>query len=685
MRIALFLTLLAVSFSIEAKEPHPNVVFFMADDMGMGDTSAFQDFTGNSDADQIHTPGMERLAEMGMRFTDAHTPSSRCTATRYGLLTGRYPWRSRMKYWVLFGSQGDPLIEPDRPTLATLFRGKGYSTALFGKWHVGLRYRQENGMPAAAWEDADLTKPLFDSPLDHGFDICRFTSRSHGTSGATGKKNKPNQNVGPGHINGRTILSATGKGKLLVSEGPDVYDLNALGARHSDNAVQFVRNHVIGEDSWEKPFFLYYASNSNHSPYTPSGEIGGVKVVGEGRSVSGEPMGKRYDYVYENDVALNRLITYLEETEDRRREGKKLIENTIVIFTSDNGSEIEKKAATGPLRSNKGSAFEGGHRVPFIVSWPTGGVSAGETSDELLGLTDMFATFSDILGKELPNWRKGEAGAEDSFSVLGAWQGEGTPQRPLFHNDHKEAENDAAEMAVRVDDPEVDGEIMKGEWKLFFSAGLARFGKPKAIALYDLKADPKEEENRIDDEGLASLVKHLTDAGQLNRASGGTRISEDSEDSEGNRASVNWAGGAEKQVGNGVTISMLAERNGESVSDPKFDINDRGLGLSGGSFGQVESGEALLISFDQDVYLEFVGVVAGNGQCGGFFQVGDHAPRAIYCVDADNDSKDQHGRISDVGVLKKGETLRLDSSPHFGVEAPGQWRLQDIQVRVLSR
>ena len=155
----------------------------MADDMGMGDSSAYQFFTGNSDVQQIHTPAMQKLANMGMLFTDAHTPSSRCTPTRYGLLTGRYPWRDRMKHWVLFGVQGDPLIEKDRPTLATLFRSCGYATAMVGKWHLGLRYTRQDGRPAAGWEDADLTKDIFDGPCDHGFDYARFTSRSHGTSG----------------------------------------------------------------------------------------------------------------------------------------------------------------------------------------------------------------------------------------------------------------------------------------------------------------------------------------------------------------------------------------------------------------------------------------------------------------------------------------------------------------------
>ena len=198
-------------FSLSAAEK-PNIIFFMADDMGMGDTSAYQDFTGNAAEVQLHTPQMERLARLGVRFTDAHTPSSRCTPTRYGLLTGRYPWRSRMKWWVLFGAQGDPLIEADRPTLASMLRGAGYGTGMVGKWHVGLRYRQSNGQPAAGWADADLTQLLHTTPLDHGFDFAWYTSRSHGTSGPdanhqnAAKRNRPNQTIGPGHLHGRKAV-----------------------------------------------------------------------------------------------------------------------------------------------------------------------------------------------------------------------------------------------------------------------------------------------------------------------------------------------------------------------------------------------------------------------------------------------------------------------------------------------
>ncbi len=398
---------LLVCHSADAMVGPPNVILFLADDMGMGDTSAYQDVTGNPDDRQVATPSMERLAASGIRFTDAHTPSSRCSPTRYGLLTGRYPWRNRLKYWVLFGSQGDPMIETDRPTLASLFRDQGYVTALFGKWHVGLRYRRSDGGPAAGFLDADLTRPLHTCPLDHGFAFSQITSRSHGTSGPAvdarnfERQNTPKQDRGPGHIHGRTVVGATGEGRKLVESGPQAYVLRELGARHSDAALEFLRGHFSREDSAERPFFLYYPANSNHTPYTPVDEIGGIPVAGAARTKSGLPMDARHDFIYENDVALGRFLDFLETQDDPRNPGQQQVENTLVIFSSDKGAEITSNQATGPVRTHKGSVFEGGHRVPLLVSWPAGGLRRGDCAVPV-GLIDCYATFADILAVPLP-------------------------------------------------------------------------------------------------------------------------------------------------------------------------------------------------------------------------------------------------------------------------------------------
>jgi arylsulfatase A-like enzyme len=214
----------------------PNIIFMMADDMGMGDTSAYQDITNNSDAVQVKTPAMERLARMGIRFTDAHAPSSRCTATRQALLTGRYTWRTRLKYSVLWGPQGDPLIEPKRPTLATLLRESGYRTGMSGKWHVGLTYRRADGSPASTYDEVDLRQGIADGPLNHGFDFFHGTSRSHPTSKLQG------------WLMGEEVPAATGPQQVDRSQ----YLLNKTGPTNYEwakPAIQITRVMILATNS----------------------------------------------------------------------------------------------------------------------------------------------------------------------------------------------------------------------------------------------------------------------------------------------------------------------------------------------------------------------------------------------------------------------------------------------------
>jgi arylsulfatase A len=688
--------------------PRPNVVLMMADDMGLGDTSAYRDFTGNADAVQIHTPNMERLARMGVRFTDAHTPSSRCSPTRYGLLTGRYPWRNRLKHWVLFGVQGDPMIEADRPTIATLLASAGYRTGMVGKWHVGLRYRRSDGRPAAGWDDADLRQPLFDTPLDHGFDFARYTSRSHGTSGPEpGRANNPNQSKGPGHLHGRTAVAATDDGKRLAVRGDGAFVLRELGGRHSDHAAAFLDEHLANEATRAQPFLLYYACNANHTPYTPDSQVGETPVAGAARSVAGEPLNPRGDFVHENDAALGRLLDELERRDDPRRPGSKLIDSTVVIFTSDNGAERDDDVSTGPFRSHKGSVYEGGHRVPFLVAWARGGIgdgnatTPGRTSDVPIGLIDLFATLGELAGVAPSNWRNGAVGGEDSTSVLAAWRAEAISPHALMFHDHKEARDHAA-SAIRIDDPEVGGRVVRGQWKLFFDAGLLRRGEVHPIELYDLASDPREARNRIDDPSLAELVAHLSAVALLHRTAGGHRLAplvgaerfvlDWSTDRDANDGGVTRIGLADDfrghpvgkplrvSVANGsVNVTVIAS----GANDATCNTTAEGLGLGGDS--RIDNGESLLFTFGRDVLVESAALVAGQGgTCGGFYRVAEHAPQPVYCIDADIDSNDQSGLLSDVGVLKQGQTLRLDSSPHLGVEARGDWRLRDLTFRLLA-
>jgi len=484
------------------QQPHvkPNIIVFLADDMGAGDSSAYQDWAGNSDAQQLHTPAMEELSRRGIRFTDAHSPHSRCTTTRYALITGRYCWRTRLKHWVLYGNHGDPLIEKERTTLPEMLQLAGYQTGMVGKWHLGLTYRKSDGSVAKGFDDADLRQPMVDTPIDHGFDFFYGISRSHPTSGPGGlnRKNTPEQRTGPGWIEGRTIVGATDNGKQLADGS---YDYWQVGNVMDKQALRFLES----SQATESPFFLYFASPANHGPYTPSGKIGGIRVAGASTYKDGQATGSaRQDFVYQNDVHLRRLMTYLQDTQDPRRPGRPLIENTFVIFTSDNGAEKNDKRFTGPVRSFKGSTFEGGHRVPFIASWPLGKVgdgnpqTPGKTQHSLIALNDLFATFADMVGEPLPPLAGEGRGAEDSVSQLAALRGSQQFVRAgaIFPNDHQEATkqrtDDRAVVAVRSNNGPLDG-----HWKLFLDHRYAFEGQLHPTALYNLKTDPLESKNLL--------------------------------------------------------------------------------------------------------------------------------------------------------------------------------------------
>ena len=509
MRIAiLIVSILTLPVSASEKAVPPNIIIMMADDMGMGDTSAYQDVTGNTEATQVKTPAMDRLARAGIRFTDAHSPSSVCTPTRYALLTGRCCWRTRLKFNVLRPPQGDPLIEPQRPTLATLLKGCGYRTGMSGKWHLGLTYRNTSGEAAASYGKSDFRKGIADGPLNHGFDFFHGTARSQDTSSFQG------------WLFGDRVLAATASNQVDQSQ----YVLSQTGSVNYNMAMTFLREHLADDEHKNKPFFLYYACHSNHKSYVPTEAIDGRPVQGQSH-----PGGLRSDFVYENDVALGLLLDFLQKEEDPRRKGSTLFENTLVIFTSDNGAEIEDKTATGPFRSYKGSVYEGGHRVPFIASWPLGNMGDGDVKDDgqssdfPISLVDLFATFSELVEVPLPS-----DGAEDSVSILSALRNMPPDSRPplVFHN-HKDGarkrSTEIAWLAIRVTDPVVDGRKVPGKWKLLVDEGLLIQGKAHARELYELGSDQSESKNRIDEPALKPLVDDLTERLQDIHDRGGIR------------------------------------------------------------------------------------------------------------------------------------------------------------------
>ena len=453
---ALCLALLSTTIAEAAKPARPNIVFILADDMGYGDLRCY------NDKSKVPTPNMDRLAKQGMRFTDVHTPSSVCTPTRYGVLTGRYAWRTRLKRGVLFGDS-PALIDTKRMTLASLLKKAGYHTAGVGKWHLGL----------GAAVKTDYFKPLHPCPTDYGFDYYFGIPASLDF--------EPYVYI----ENDRAVAPPTMKiaaSKQVRQGGKGFWRAGGIapGFKHAEvlptiteKAVGFIERHA--KTRADKPFFLYFPLTAPHTPWLPTKPFRGKSGAGA-----------YGDFVAQVDFTVGKVV----ETLDRL----KLAENTLLVLTSDNGAhwtpgDIEKfgHRANRHLRGQKADAWDGGHRVPFIVRWP-GVVKPGTESDQLLCLTDFFATAAEIVGKKLP----AEAG-EDSFGFLSLLKGESVRNRERPIRDAVVHHSAAGMFAIR-----------KGNWKLILGRGSGGFSLPRKIKpkpgeaqgqLYDLSKDPSEQRN----------------------------------------------------------------------------------------------------------------------------------------------------------------------------------------------
>lgn len=438
-------------FAGRKEQKHPNIVFIMADDMGYGDVGYY-----NQDS-KIPTPNMDRLAKEGVRFTDAHSPSAVCTPTRYGVLTGRYCWRTLLKKGV-FGGFNRPLIEDGRLTIASLLKQHGYGTACIGKWHLGMDWTSKDrtrpdGVDAYDQRNIDFTKPITHGPKELGFDYF------FGTSGCT-TDDPPFCFI----ENDYTV----GIPNMVSPVDPADEDRELLmvaGWRHEDadvtfvkKAIEFVENHVKKRP--DDPFFVYLPLSVPHIPWLPPDF-----VKGQSRA------GPRGDQVVLADWCLGQIV----ETLDRL----KISDNTLVILTSDNGPRegVNGHKSAGDLRGLKGSIWEGGHRVPFIARWP-GKTKAGTISDEVVCLTDLMGTCAAIVGTELPK----DAG-QDSYNILPALLG-------------KKLDKPIREAIVHHSGAGVFA-IRQGEWKLILESKGAGYhdGPPKpgsAGQLYNLADDPYE-------------------------------------------------------------------------------------------------------------------------------------------------------------------------------------------------
>jgi arylsulfatase A-like enzyme len=444
-----FLSALLAGHALGAEAgTRPNIVYVLADDLGWGDLGCYNPESA------VPTPNANRLAKQGVRFTDMHSPSAVCTPTRYGILTGRYCWRSSLKQGVLWGYSPN-LIEPGRMTVASMLKGRGYHTGAIGKWHLGLGDQAKT----------DYSRPLDPSPNDHGFDYFFGIPASLDMDPYVWVENDRAVEAPSGKTEGRDSPRGVFWRAGAMAPGFQVQQVLPTLTRKATEVIQERAARPA------QPFFLYLALTAPHTPWLPL-------PPHQGRSKAGD----YGDFVSQVDGALGRVLQTLDDTG--------LAKNTLIVFTSDNGAHWtpEDKArfahrANANWRGMKADIWEAGHRIPFLARWP-GRVSPGTESGELGCLTDFFATAAGITGFRLPR-----DAAEDSYNLLPALLGKrGKPIREAVV--HHSANGIFS--------------IRQGEWKLVLGRGSGGFSEPRKVTpkpgepageLYRLSRDPGETEN----------------------------------------------------------------------------------------------------------------------------------------------------------------------------------------------
>lgn len=434
---------------LAAAPERPNIVYILADDLGWGDLQCY-----NKDS-RIATPNADKLAAQGVRFTDMHSPSSVCTPTRYGILTGRYCWRSKLKQGVLVGDSPN-LIEKGRLTVASMLKSQGYATGAVGKWHLGLGDQPK----------ADYSKPLSPCPNDHGFDYFFGIPASLDFEPYVYVENnravEPPTSSTPGRNEPRGVFWRGG------GMAPS-FDFEQCLPTLTGKAISFIKDRAANKS---KPFFLYFPLTGPHTPWLPLKQWQGKSGAG----IYG-------DFVMQVDDLLGQVMRTLEETGAAK--------NTLLVFTSDNGAHwTPDDKAKFPHRANanwrgmKADIHDAGHRIPFMARWP-GKVKPGTVSNETGCLTDFMATAAGVTGYQLPK----DAG-EDSFNLLPAYMGKKLA-KPI-----REATIHHSSMGLFA--------IRQGNWKLVAGRGSWGFSDPKKIEpkpgepageLYNLAKDPGETEN----------------------------------------------------------------------------------------------------------------------------------------------------------------------------------------------
>ncbi len=482
LRASLLFTCLALPLSLQAK---PNIVVILADDMGYGDVQAL------NPASAIPTPHLNALARSGANFVDAHSGSAVCTPTRYGLLTGRYCWRSRLKRGVLFPPRDKPLIEDDRPTIASYLKGQGYRTAMVGKWHLGIEWARDNQGKVV------FDAPFTNGPVEKGFETWFGIAASLDMVPYVYLRD--HQAV----AKCTTTQKAIGFPKY-VREGPrdpnfDPGDVLDDLARESAAFIQrATMPSGAGSATRNKPYFLYVPLTGPHKPVWPH-----KRFVGKTR------LGPYGDFIHQVDHTVGVILTAIEKSGQAG--------NTIIIYTSDNGSFMYRRgdeqnhhladekdqgyrpsdhSANHHWRGTKADVWEGGHRVPFFVRWPDQ-IKPRQVT-RVTCHTDIFATLAEAVGQPLP-----AGAAEDSFSFLPAARGKPSGKaRPGVIN-----HSAAGVFAIR-----------SGPWKLVAGSGSGGRQQPKGkpfqkpYHLYNLDEDPGETRDLIESKpGIAArLEEELT-------------------------------------------------------------------------------------------------------------------------------------------------------------------------------
>ena len=380
---ALLATCFVSQLQADERPSKPNIVIMMADDMGIGDTSAYLGVSLTPESAPIErtlrTPNLDRFARSAMVFTDGYAPASMCSSTRYSLLTGRFAHRSYLKYqgWLPHGPN-TPMIQRAITTLPEMLKANGYRTAGIGKYHVGMSFDNGEGQPASDFyfHDVDFTKPLLDGPTHHGFDEY---------FGVPGNTEDP-LDTEPRILirNDRFTFTDRSRMKLIgmkkregrILAAPD-WDLAELGPLFLQEARAFITRQSQKED---EPFFLYYVPCANHLQTNPAGdyavpdEIDGTPIKGQSRYTDKVAAGDREDMVLENDVVFGKILEKLKTTDDPRWPGHKLIENTLVIFTSDNGPNIGdnlgRNQESGGLRGKKAKLWKAAFEFPLWFHGP---------------------------------------------------------------------------------------------------------------------------------------------------------------------------------------------------------------------------------------------------------------------------------------------------------------------------